>query len=147
MHVDRLASYLFSPNDLRFHIDFTNTYPKNILDQAETAGRILTRQFEQRDIDIQFAEGVDIALTYGACVPKLLASHGGLTCRLVMPWQIGVYRDDQNDFSSQEAIVETNYITPFDFWRRVSHLPNAADLFKRAMSYAKRRSVADDDNS
>ena len=42
-HIDRLASYLYSPNDLRFHMDFTHNYPKGILDQAEVAARVLTR--------------------------------------------------------------------------------------------------------
>lgn len=143
-HVDRMTSYLFSPNDLRFHIDFTHEYDKAVLDQAEVASRVLTRQFELRDIDIQFGESVFIALAYGACFPKLTMTHDGISCRLVMPWQLGVYRPDLNDLGSQEAICETNYITSYDLWRRISHLPNAAALFRRATAYAKRRTSAED---
>lgn len=144
-HIERTAPMLFSPSELRFSIDFENSYGKKILDQAEVGGRVLTRRFRQRDIDIQFAESVDLALTYGSCVSKLVNSHGGMNCRLVMPWQIGVYREDRNDLADQEAIVETNHITPFDLWRRVSHLPNAAQLYRRACSYSKKGGDHDTD--
>lgn len=146
-HVDRMTSYLFSPQDLRFHIDFTHEYDKSVLDQAEVASRVLTRQFELRDIDMQFGEAVFIALMHGACISKLVQTHDGISCKLVMPWQFGVYREDLNDLGSQEAVVETTYITPFDLWRRISHLPNAVDLFRRARSYAKRRSSGEDSDS
>lgn len=143
-HIDRLGSYLFSPNDLRFHIDFTHSYPKQIMAQAEVAGRVITREFERRDIDIQFGAGVPIALTYGSCFPKLIDADGGITCKLCMPWHIGVYRPDRNDLSEQEAICETNFITPFDLWRRISHLPDALSLFRKCMQYSTNRSAGND---
>ena len=146
-HVDRLASYLFSPNDLRFHMDFTHSYPKAELDKAEVAARVLTRVFEQRDIDIEFGKGVQVALSYGACIPKLMDAKGGMVCKLCMPWQIGVYREDQEGFAQQEAVSETNYITPFDLWRRISHMPGAEAMFKKAMAYAKKNSQSDDSES
>lgn len=138
-HVDRTASMLYSPSDLRFHIDFEHTYGKPILDQAEVASRVLTRMFERRDIDMRFSQGVDIALQYGSCIPKLIYGEGGVDCRLTMPWQFSVYREDLEELGDQEAVVETSYITPFDFWRRISHLSDARELFRRALSYAKRR--------
>ncbi len=138
-HIDRLASYLFSPNDLRFHMDFTHNYEKPILDQAEVAARVLTREFERRDIDMAFSEGVDLALMYGCVIPKVINTHDGISCKLVMPWQFGVYREDRTDLNEQEAVTETNVITKHDLWRRISHLPDAEALFKRATSYAKKR--------
>jgi hypothetical protein len=146
-HIDRLASYLFSPNDLRFHMDFTHNYPKEILDKAEVAARVLTREFERRDIDIQYGEGVDLALTYGSCIPKVLSTHDGITCKMVMPWQFGVYREDKTDFADQEAVVESNLITPHDFWRRVSHLEGAEKLYKRAKAYAKRKTGGEESDN
>jgi hypothetical protein len=146
-HIDRLSSYLYSPNDLRFHIDFTHQYEKPILDQAEVASRALTRAFEQRDIDMEFGAGVGEALKFGACIPKAIHTHNGVSCSLVMPWQFGVYREDLNDLGKQEAVCETNYITPTDFWRRVSHLPNGPDLLKRAMAYARKQGPDDTEGS
>ena len=146
-HIDRLASSLYSPNDLRFHMDFTHSYPKQILQQAEVASRVLTRTFEQRDIDIQWGQGVQIALTFGAAIPKLLDTHGGMTAKICMPWQIGVYREDREGFADQEAVCETNFITPFELWRRISHLPDAIQLYRRALSYAKRTTAGDDSDT
>ena len=143
-HNERLSSYLFSPNDLRFSIDFTHHYGKDVLDKAEVAARALTREFERRDIDMQFSQGVRIALDHGVCLPKLTAGYGGVVCKLLMPWQVGVYREDREGLGEQEAIVETNIITPFDLWRRISHLPDAQKLFQRALSYAKRKQAGDD---
>ena len=83
-HVVRLASYLFSPSDLRFHMDFTHHYPPNILGQAEVASRVITREFERMDIDIRFSEGIPIALTYGCAIPKLMDTAGGVSCKIVI---------------------------------------------------------------
>lgn len=146
-HIDRTASYFYSPSDLRMRGEFTQSYPKEILGQAQVAARVVSREWERRDIDMQFGEGVAMALTYGTCIPKLMYTHGGLTCKLCMPWQIGVYREDEAEFSEQEAVDEKNWITPFDLWRRISHLPNAIDLFKRARSHARRKTVNDDGDS
>ena len=143
-HIERLSSDLYSPADLRFHMDFTHSYPKAILAQAEVASRVLTREFERRDIDIQFGESVPISLTYGTCLLKILDTAGGVTCKNVMPWQFGVHREDVPDLSEQEAVCETSLITPFALWRRISHLPNAIELFRRARQYAKRRQGGDE---
>src|SRR5215469_1257591 len=142
-HIDRKAGYLFSPADLRFHIEFENHYPTSTLMQGEVAARVLTREWQRRDIDMQFAEGVDLALTFGACIVKLMWSFGGVTAKLVMPWQFGVYREDLNELAEQEAICETSYITPFDLWRRISHLPDAEKMYQRALHYAKKRTAHD----
>jgi hypothetical protein len=144
-HQDRLASYLYSPVDLRFHIDFTHIYPKNVLDHAEVSSRILTREWERRDIDTQFGHGVLEALNYGTCIPKLLETHGGLQCKLVMPWQFAVSDETKVGLGSeeQEWLLECNYISKQALWRRVSHLPDAVKLFKRALNSAKKRSDGD----
>lgn len=143
-HIERLASDLFSPADLRFHMDFTHAYPKQILGQAEVASRVLTREFERRDIDIQFGESVPISLTHGCCILKLLDTAGGISLKIVMPWQFGVHREDVTELSEQEAVNERTLITPYALWRRISHLPNAIELFRRARQYAKRRMGGDE---
>jgi hypothetical protein len=143
-HNERLSSYLFSPNDLRVQMDFTHNYGKDVLDKAEVAAKVVTREIQRRDIDMQFSQGVRISLDHGVCIPKLMYGNGGAICKLLMPWNIGVYREDRETLGEQEAIVETNIITPFDLWRRISHLPNAQELFRRALSYAKRKQAGDD---
>lgn len=142
-HCDRLAGYLFSPSNLRFDIEFENGYPREILDQAAAVARVLTRTFSRRDIDMQCSEAVDISLTYGTAVIKTLWDHNGLRARIVMPWQFGVRQENEQDLLSQEAVLETSYISIYDLWRRIQHLPNAIELYRKARSYAQRQSAGD----
>jgi len=140
-HVDRLASYIFSPRNLRFQMDFTHTYDKSILEKAAAAARAITKTWRHRDIDLQFSMGTFIALAYGACIPKLMYTNTGLNCRLVMPWSFGVYQENRENFEDQEALNETTFLNPSELWRRISRMPGAADLYKRAIAYAKKNST------
>ena len=142
-HIDRLHSHLFSPSDLRFSIDFENHYEKKILSQADMGARVLTREWERRNIDTVFAQGVREGLTYGACPVKLLVSGDGssepnLSARLVMPWVFGVYNETNTEIEEQEAVLETAYLTKPEVWRRIAHLPDAEKMFDRIISGANR---------
>lgn len=142
-HIDRLHSHLFSPSELRFSIDFENYYDKRVLSQAEMGGRVLTREWERRNIDTTFAAGVREALTYGACPIKLLVNGDGnsepmLSARLVMPWVFGVYNETATEIEDQEAVLETAYLTKPEVWRRIQHLPDAEKLFDRIIHGANR---------
>lgn len=143
LHLARVSSMTYSPGNLRFDIEFTHHYDKAMLDRADAASQALTREWKRRDIDIAFGHAVFTAFQYGGAVMKALSEQGGMSGNMVMPWQIGVYREDRNGFENQEAITETSYITPFDLWRRISHIDGADVLFKRAMAYAKRRSAGE----
>ena len=137
-HIARTSGYLFSPVDLRFNIEFENDYSKNILMQSEVGARYLTKQFEKRDMDIRFSQGVEEALTYGACLFKQNWGHSGLGGRLVMPWNFGVYNESRCSLDEQEALCETVYITADELWRRISHLSDADKIYKKALSHAKK---------
>jgi len=122
-HIDRSASHLFSPVDLRFVLDFESHYDRSVLAQGEITARVLTREWERKDIDVMFAEGVDISLRYGAAILKQMWGNAGLEAKLVMPWQFGVYREDMNNLDDQEAVCESGLMTLEEVWRRISHLP------------------------
>ena len=42
-HIDRMSSYLYSPLDLRFLMEFENEYPEDILKMSEAGSRYLTK--------------------------------------------------------------------------------------------------------
>lgn len=135
-HVDRLHSHLFSPTDLRFTIDFESHYEQRVLSQANMASRVLTREWERRNIDTVFASGVRESLVYGAQPIKLLATGDGesdvsLSARLIMPWNFGVYNETATEMEDQECVLETAFLTKPEIWRRISHLPDADKLFTR----------------
>lgn len=138
-HIDRTASHLFSPVDLRFILDFEAHYPANILSQAETAARVITREWERKDMDVTFGEGVKVSLKYGAAILKQMWGHSGLECSLLMPWQFGVYREDTNNLEDQEAVCESGLMTLEETWRRISHLPNADNMFRAIRAHARKQ--------
>ena len=145
-HVDRKAGHLFSPADLRFAIDFENHYGKEWLSKGEMAARVLTREWERRNIDLVFGAGVREALAYGSCIMKLIVDstiseqtgtrvYKNLRARLVMPWQFGVYNESVNDLGPpMEAMCETVFLNKHEVWRRIAHLDDAAKLYARIMA-------------
>jgi hypothetical protein len=146
-HCDKLASILFAPADLRFFVEFENDYGPEWSKRAQTAGRYLTREFMRRDSDLTFGQGVFEALPYGCAFLKWIWGHDGPVLRLRMPWSMGVYREDEPDLDRQEAICETAYITEQELWRRISHRSDAVELFRRARSYARKRSATEEGES
>lgn len=139
-HIDRLTAHLFSPAELAFILDFESYYDAPVLSRASMAARILTREWERKDADLAFGEGVNVSLQYGSAILKQMWGHSGFDARLIMPWQFGVYREDLNDIDGQEAICESGLMTLEDTWRRISHLPDAAALYKRIAAHARRDS-------
>jgi hypothetical protein len=152
-HHDRLAAYLFSATGLKFAVDFENEYPQQILDRAKIVARILGRDFERRNADVDFAMGVFEALKYGACIFKQWPQQEGpdripvFHHSLVQPWQFGVYNESIPDLSRQPAMVETVNLTLPEVWRRIYHLPNAQSLFNRIQQHATRGQSSDEYNS
>ncbi len=140
--LDRVASHLCSPAELRFSMDFEMEYPEEILKQGLIAARQVGRIWERRNIDILFSAGVFEALKYGACFlkqwPKAEGPHRIPTynASLVMPWQFGVYRPDINNLDAQPAMCETIPMTLPEVWRRIYHLPDRDKLFDRIKATA-----------
>lgn len=134
-HIDRLHSHLFSPTDLRFAADTEAVYDEPIPSQCDAAAKVITREWERKNIDTTFGEGVKEALKYGACIMKQLVTVKGgapqLSARLTMPWNFGVYNEGVNDLDDQEAVCETVYLTRSEVWRRVRFLPDPEKLFQK----------------
>lgn len=142
-HCDKLASNLFSPSDVRFLIEYENNYPDEIVEQANTAARYLTREFARRDLDLLFGDANEVAVPHGAAVLKAKWGHEGPEAELLFHWQIGVYREDVEELDKQEAIVETTYVTEQELWRRISHRRDAVEIMKRARGYARHNAEND----
>ena len=143
-HIDRLASHLFSPTELRFAIDYENLYPKEWLEKGAVAARVVSREWERKNIDVLQGHGVKESLKYGACILKQLAgrdAEGNFQfrgARLVQPWCFGVYDEGNNSIDDQEAMVETVLLNKHEVWRRVRNLPDAEKLYKKILGNARK---------
>ena len=146
-HVDRLAAHLFSPTDLHFGIDYENTYPKAMLDRASVAARVLSREWEASDIDLDFGHCVKEALYYGSSIPKLNAKRlpGDdikMDCEIVMPWNFGVINESRNGLDKQEAVCETLWLSAPEVWRQIRSRPDARRLWTRIWEHSRREGNA-----
>lgn len=149
-HLRRTASHLFSPIQLQFVIDFEREYPEPILEKGAAVGRVLTRNWERNSTDILFGQGVFEALKYGACILKQWVEEEGedktpmFRRKLVMPWQFAVYKESDNELSTQSMMVETTYLTMPEVWNRIYRLPDARKLFQRVQANSSRGQQPDD---
>lgn len=150
-HLARVAAHLFSPIYLRFTVEYDRPYPKAFLDRGIAVGKQLTRQWAKNGLATMFGRGVFESTKYGAAILKQWAQMDGNDVsyqkRLVMPWQFGVYREDENDINKQEVLCETTALTGPELWRRIYHLPDARKLYDRCMANASRGSYMDGANS
>lgn len=139
-HIERLGSYLFSPADLRFFVEFETHQEEDTNKQGDIAAHYLTRKIEGRDIDLRIGGAVDTGIHYGCSLMKMGWGSNGLKGSIISPWAFGVLREDINDVEEQEAMCESNPITLDELWRRVGHRPDGGEIMKRARAAAKRRS-------
>lgn len=153
-HLDRTASHLYSPIDLRFVLKFENEYPPEWTERGKVVARKITDDFKKDNTDMLFGQGVFEALKWGSCILKQWVEEEGAEKKatypasLIMPWQFGVYREDVNSLDRQQAMVETSALTLPEVWRRIYHLPDARDLYRRVQANASRgKGQADDARS
>jgi hypothetical protein len=145
-HIDRLASYLYSPADVRFVLEYDVTVGKAYLERAQVASRYLTREFSRSDSDLQFGSANEIALIKGLSLVKLNWNKDGIDPWIVHPESFGVLREDITSLAKQEAFVHTVFLTPAQFYRTIYDHPDRDAIFEKVKKYSssKRKSEKDD---
>ena len=145
----RTADHIFNPIELKFSIDFEHPQSPINLERAQQVGKSLTRTWERKNTDMRFGDGVFEAGKYGACFlkqwPEIIKDdHYVIHDKLVLPWQIGVYREDENELDRQEAICETSTLTLPEVWQRIWHFPDADKLMQRVSTHSQQGQSSDD---
>lgn len=143
-HVDKLSSYIFSPADVRFNLEFEGDALENWTGKTPAALRYLNRKFNRNGCGEAFAAANEIGLVEGAGILKLTWGPGG---RLA-PWTIrpsffGVLREDIEELDRQEAFVHSFYVTRDGFRRMISRHPDRKDLLLRIAMMGSPQSAAD----
>lgn len=142
--LDRTKSHLFSNIELKFAMDFDRPRLRLDYDRAAEASKLLGRTWERNGTGTTFQQGVFESLKYGACVLKQWVEMDGpaqnkpvFLDKLVMPWQFGVYREDENRIDRQEVLCETITLTLPEVWKRIYHLPDSKKLFNKIKTHAQ----------
>lgn len=145
-HLERTAAHLYSPIELKFSLDFDNDYEPHIIKRGQIAAKHLTRQWEKTSTDTMFGQGVFESLKYGLVAMKQWPKAEGpldkerivYEKKLVMPWNLGFYKESETDIDNQEVICETSQLTGPEVWQRIHRFPNAKELYARVMTHSSK---------
>lgn len=146
-HIDRLASFLFSPADVRFIIEFDSTIGKSYLERASVASRYLSREFHRCDMDLQFGMANELALIKGCAILKTNWGHDGFDPNIIHPESFGVLREDITSLDKQEAFVHSTFLTPSQMNRLLSDHPKKDELLDKIKRLAKKKEKNEYNNS
>ncbi len=135
-HIERLGAYLFSPSDVRFHVEYDQSEGEEVEAMGRAAARKLNRIFSQKSLDLDFAAAVNGSLIDGCNLLKVEKTDDGYTGYVIRPQFFGVLREDIEDLDRQEAFVQTSYMTPSSFFRTITERPDAEAILKQIESSA-----------
>lgn len=130
-HVDKLSSYLFSPAEVHFNIEFDDDTEPAWMAMAERGSNYLNRQFARRNCDVIFSQANMWSLVKGATLVKLNWSRGGFEPWVIQPEFFGVLREDIEELDRQDAFVHTFYLTPTQFRRMLGDHPKRSEIVER----------------
>lgn len=132
--VDTVASFLFSPSDVRFSVEFEGDDLPDWENKADVTGRYLNRQFAKSGGSLAFSQAVDIALQEGCCFLKLAWSHNGFEPHVIRQGFMGMLREDENSLDRQDAFIQSYYLTPPAFKRLLVNHPDREEMLKNVNS-------------
>ena len=105
------AGNLFSPDNLAFRIEYERNMDEAILLQAVSAGSFLSRELRDADADIEFGDGVELALRHGTAFGQVTWNGDGLACDIIQMSAFGVLNEKANELAAQPAFM-VSYSVP-----------------------------------
>lgn len=133
-HIDKLASYLFSPAEVRFSIDVESDQVAAFKSQLDTASRHINQEFARANCGLKFGQAVELALQDGCSLYKLIWRKGRYEPHIVRSGFFGVLREDIEDLDQQEAFIHTYYLTKSQFARILWNHPDKDEIENQAQS-------------
>lgn len=142
-HVDKLASYLFSPSEVRFTLEFDGDDDEKWRAKGERATRHLNKRFNKSKSGLAFGEGNEEALIKGCAIIKMIWTSKGLQPWVIPPEFFGVLREDIKELDRQEAFTHCYYLTRDAFRRLLISHPDRDEIMQKVQgSFAVRSSEA-----
>ena len=134
--LDNLSSFLYSPVDLRFHIDCYGH--SNPLDRAKmrAAESEYHKQFRGSNTDTLLDDATTWSLVKGKTFIKNFWTSEGFKDVLVQPEMMGVLEENLPSLDDQDAFCHTTYLTPDRLYRMLSTNSDRNEIMRKAMKYA-----------
>lgn len=130
-HIETLSSYLYSPVELRFGIEFYGMSSSVDRAMAAEASSELHRNIRQSNVDTLIGDAVTWALVKGKTFIKLLWSEDGFEPYLIQPEMMGVLREDLDTLDKQEAFFHTTYYTRDRFAQLIENHSDKDEIMRK----------------
>jgi len=130
-HVDKLSSFLFSPAEVKFSVEFDQDGTSNWSDIASSSSRYINRHFNRRHCGTAVSQANEVSLVEGCSILKLTWGPNGYEPWVIGPSFFGVYREDVGDLNRQEAFVHSFYVTKAVFRRMLLTHPDREEIMLR----------------
>lgn len=115
-HIDLLTSYLFAAETTKFSVKLDEGADRNEIHKLRPLSRRVNDEWHRGNSDMVFMAALEWALvknsTFIKLIPKVVRGEfKGVNPYIVMPEQMGVYREDKSYLDRQEAIAMRYTIT------------------------------------
>ncbi len=133
-YIDNLSSYLYSPVNLRFGIEFFRGAGPVDRALGRASEAELNSWIRASNLDTKLESAVTWALVKGKCVIKLVWGEDGLEPYLVQPEQMGVLQEDISSLDRQQAFFHSSFLTPSQLRLMIQGHPEAAAIERAAIA-------------
>lgn len=135
VHIDRTASYLYAPGEVRYSIAFDATEGEPWLARARSASKYLSREYRRSDADVILSQGVEIGLIKGCAILKHNwdepgSLYPGFNPELLHPEFFGVEREDLQRLEQQQAMCHTMYLSKDQIGQMITGRPDEEEIAK-----------------
>lgn len=134
-HIDSLSSYIYSPVNLRYDIEFYGSPSPTDRAKARCATSELHKYIRRGNVDMMMEDAVTWGLVKGKSFVKLLWGDDGFDPYLVQPEMMGVLREDIADLDKQEAFFHSTYYTPDRFQELLGERDDADEIMRKVKKY------------
>lgn len=130
-HINKLASFLFSPADARFSIEVEGDETEATNQICEAGSRVFARKFSRANCGLTFGRAVKLALYEECCFTKMVWTSKGFQPFVIPQRFLGVLREDIEDLDQQEAFTHSFYQTPAQFKRLLGNHPDKEEILRK----------------
>ena len=130
-YVDNLASFMFSPVDLRYRVRFHGGGNLSQREMGRTASAELQERMTDSEVYAKCSSATEWSLVKGKTFIKQLWEDGNFKPYMVQPEFMGVLLPDKNSLDDQPAFVHSSYYTPEGFAAAFRHLDNITEVMKQ----------------
>ena len=111
-HLDLVSSFLYSSDHAQFAISAPLNSPDELVKQYLAAQDSFNDDFRDAGLFDYFGDAIIGSLMYDSMILKSGWSdvNGDATCKLIMPWQFGVFSEEITELESQPAFCHAYHI-------------------------------------